>query len=121
MAEMERWVRHAHPDWPEAGIRGTLANYEVRDDGTIAPWLAYDRHMQILRHLWEFRAAERVPLLSVPALFVLARREGPVRREEAEAVLSTLPAARSVWLDGDHDLHAQYPERVAELLAEAFG
>lgn len=38
-SEIEGYIRSAHPDWPESGIRGTLANFEVRADGTVAPWL----------------------------------------------------------------------------------
>ena len=41
-------IRAMHPDWPETGIPGTLANVEVRADGTIAPWLTLDRHLAIL-------------------------------------------------------------------------
>ena len=49
----------AHPDWPETGIQGTLANFEVRADGTVAPWLTYDRHIAILRGLWDDHPSAR--------------------------------------------------------------
>ena len=39
VVDIERHIRSGHPDWPESGIRGTLANFEVRADGTVAPWL----------------------------------------------------------------------------------
>ena len=39
LAEIEGYMRSAHPDWPETGIRGVLANFELRPDGTVAPWL----------------------------------------------------------------------------------
>ena len=44
-SEIEGYIRSAHRDWPESGIRGTLANFEVRPDGTIAPWLTFERHL----------------------------------------------------------------------------
>ena len=36
-AGFERMIRAHHPDWPESGIAGTLANVEVLPDGTIRP------------------------------------------------------------------------------------
>ncbi len=51
--EFEKIVRTWHPDWSDVGVAGTLANMEVRQDGTIAPWLTLERHLQIVRQLWE--------------------------------------------------------------------
>lgn len=99
VAEVEREVRRHCEGWPESGVQGLLANFEVRADGTVAPWLTYDRHMQILRALWEHRPSELLPSLEVPVLMIPA---------------STVPG-------GDHDLHAQHPSVVAALLMERFG
>lgn len=98
-AELEADVRRRYSDWPESGIQGMLANFEVRPDGTVAPWLAYDHHMQILRALWEHRPSELLSSLEAPVLMIPA---------------STVPG-------GHHDLHAQYPTVVAAMLAERFG
>ena len=57
-ADFERMIRGHHPDWPESGIAGTLANVEVLADGTIRPWLSRANHMTILRHLWEHRPSD---------------------------------------------------------------
>ncbi len=57
-SEIEGYIRGAHADWPETGIAGTLANFEQRPDGTIAPWLTYDRHIEVLRGLWDHRPSE---------------------------------------------------------------
>ncbi len=91
--EFERMLRSYHPDWPESGIAGTLANVEVLADGTIRPWLSRSHHMTILRHLWEHRPGERYGLVKVPVLILpaedrsqpaldgrQARRGGPGRR-----------------------------------------
>ena len=67
-AEIEGYIRSAHRDWPETGIRGTLANFEVRPDGTVAPWLTFDHHIAVLRGLWEHHPSERYPDLAVPVL-----------------------------------------------------
>ena len=61
VTELEAWIRRAHPDWPETGIQGTLANFQVLSDGTVAPWLTRERHMIILRALWEHHPARLYP------------------------------------------------------------
>jgi pimeloyl-ACP methyl ester carboxylesterase len=100
LAQIEAYMRGAHADWPETGIQGALANFDVFDDGTVAPWLTRERHMLILRELWEHRPSEvraGVDALDIPVLVISAREIG-----------------------ADHDVHAQKPELVARKLLETF-
>jgi len=120
--EIEGYVRSAHQDWPDSGIRGTLANFEVRPDGTIAPWLTFDRHISILRGLWEHHPRERYPDLTVPVLLLpvdggqadWTRR----KRRDVETAAATIPNARVHWFVGDHDIHAQHPDEVSGVMHE---
>ena len=73
VATIEAHIRRAHPAWPESGILGALANFEVRHDGTIAPWLTLDRHLMILRSLYEHRPSTRFDHLDVPMLLEIGR------------------------------------------------
>ncbi|MGZ6297760.1 MAG: hypothetical protein ACXWPV_11630, partial [Candidatus Limnocylindrales bacterium] len=125
LKEVEGYIRSAHADWPESGIRGTLGNFEVRPDGTIAPWLTYDRHLVVLRGLWEHRPTALYAGLKVPALLIPAQddAEGTSdwsdrKRAAVEAAQAAIPRARTHWMTGDHDLHAQHPAEVAQLLHE---
>jgi pimeloyl-ACP methyl ester carboxylesterase len=119
---LERHIGSAHGDWRETGIRGAMANFEVRPDGTIAPWLTFERHMAVLRGLWEHRPATRYGSVHVPALLVPAdtgERERVARkREDVAMALATLPAAEVRWVVGDHDIHAQHPSELAVMLEE---
>jgi pimeloyl-ACP methyl ester carboxylesterase len=124
--KLEAWVRGAHPDWPESGIQGTLANFEVREDGTIAPWLTRERHMRILCSLWEHQPSERYAAVSVPMLLMPA--EGPQdepdriadRRRSIDLAESLLTKARVRWFrPADHDLHAQHPGEAANVIVQA--
>lgn len=123
-ADIERHLRAAHPDWPVSGIEGQLACFDVREDGTVAPWLTLDRHLQVLRGLWDHRPSERYPLVREPVLLVGADTPDadPVhvagKRDDLAAAASALRRARVEWMTGDHDLHAQHPAQVAALLAE---
>lgn len=119
---MEQRMRAFHPHWPEEGIRGALANFEVRDDGTIAPWLTLDRHLQILRALFDHRPSTVFPRVDVPVLLVPADT-GDVawthdKRDAVDAALALLPQGEAHWFSpADHDIHAQYPVELADLLA----
>jgi pimeloyl-ACP methyl ester carboxylesterase len=125
LAQVESWVRGAHPDWPETGIRGVLGNFEVFPDGTVAPWLSREHHMTILRHLWEHHPARLYPRVQAPVLLQVAEpadddtERTSARRRSIELAVDTLPRARAEWFrPADHDLHAQFPERCARSLAD---
>ena len=125
-AGFERLLRTSHPDWPESGIAGTLANVEVLADGTIRPWLSRPNHMTILRHMWEHHLSDRYALVKVPVLILPAEDEGNQRwmagkRQEVARAGAALERSVTRWVSGDHDLHAQHPDLVAELIHDATG
>ena len=82
--EIEGYIRSAHADWPETGIQGALANFEVREDGTIAPWLTFDRHIAVLQGLWDHRPSELYARVAVPVLLIPADT-GELARAERQA------------------------------------
>lgn len=118
VSRLEGALRAAHPDWPDTGIEGTLANFEVRDDGTVRPWLSRANHMTILRALWEHHPQERYPLIAEPVLMIAAKdADGPPHKERAvERATALLPHGSTLWITGDHDLHAQHPVAIADAL-----
>ena len=126
--ELERRSYEWHPDWPETGIRGSLANFEVRSDGTVAPWLTFDRHLKILRTMWESRAPELYAKVHVPVLVLPADSPGTppewseAKREGIDQALAALEKAKVHWFaPADHDVHAQHPDQVAGVLLDAAG
>jgi pimeloyl-ACP methyl ester carboxylesterase len=125
--KIQRWFARQHPDWPAEGLEGSLANFEVRADGTVAPWLTLDRHKLILQAMWDQRPAETWPRLGVPALIVPVDTGDPGwvtgKRAGATAAAAAL-GARNVplqvtWFKGDHDIQVQHPADLAALLLEA--
>jgi len=107
---IEQHLRSAHPDWPESGIAGALGNFEVHADGTVSPWLSFDRHLTVLRGMWDHHPAERYPAVGVPVLLVPAdtgdAERTAAKRAGVDAALAALPRARVRWFTGDHDIHA---------------
>jgi pimeloyl-ACP methyl ester carboxylesterase len=124
LSELEVRFRAAYPDFPERAIAAGLANFRVREDGRVEPRLARHRHIEILRSLWEHRPSTRFATLECPTLLILADSDtgittAPRRRAEA-AARAVAPRLRSHWIvPAHHDVHAQQPERVADLLAAA--
>ena len=122
--DITRWLETSAADWPEAGRQGTLANFEVRDDGTIAPWLTFDRHLIVLRGLWEHQPSSRYPAVQVPTLLIGADT-GDVawsasKHDAVDHAIAALPRGRAVWFaPAHHDVHAQQPDAVGDLLLRA--
>jgi pimeloyl-ACP methyl ester carboxylesterase len=120
---MRQWMRDANRDWPDEGIDGAMANFEVRADGTIAPWLTLERHLQILRALYEHRPSQRYPHVTVPTLIVPADT-GEVtwtndKRTAVDAAVAALPNGRAHWFSpAHHDIHAQQPAALAAVLID---
>jgi pimeloyl-ACP methyl ester carboxylesterase len=123
LADITVWLERSAADWPEAGRQGTLANFEVRADGTIAPWLTFERHLTVLRGLWEHQPSSRYPEVTVPTLLIGADT-GDVawsssKHDAVDHALSLLPQGRAVWFEAHHDVHAQRPVEVGDLLHRA--
>jgi len=121
-ADIEFMIRASHPAWPEEGIAGTIANFDIRADGTVAPHLTRARHMLILRGLWEHHPSARFAEVTVPALLVPAD-DGSSSAERKKADVARagalLPTSRTHWFTGDHDIHAQFPAPLADVLRAA--
>ncbi|MFI5259720.1 MAG: alpha/beta fold hydrolase [Candidatus Limnocylindrales bacterium] len=127
LASVEGYFRAAHADWPEEGFEGSLGNFEIRPDRTIAPWLSRDHHQAILKAMWGQGTADLWRSLRVPALIVpvdggesdwtSAKRAG-AQAAVASAAVTGLPV-RVQWFEGDHDIHAQHPAELTEAILAA--
>jgi pimeloyl-ACP methyl ester carboxylesterase len=121
LTAIEQFLRRGHPDWPEAGIAGALACFDVRPDGTVAPWLTRDRHRLVLEGMWGHRPRQRFAEISVPVLFMPAAADdagAATKRDSIDDAVALLPRATVHWMvPADHDVHAQRPDEVAAVLA----
>ena len=122
---VRRRLRAEHPDWTEEGIAATMANLEIPGDGTVTAWLPREDHRRILRLLWEHRPALVYPEVTVPVLLVPAQdaerstaRFMPMKREQVSRAEAALRSSATRWVTGDHDLHVQHPELLAEFVAQ---
>ncbi len=103
-----------------------LTNFEVLPDQTIRPHLSFDRHMQILRALWEQRPPQLYPKIQCPVLLLPAetepksdeeRRFVERKRTNIERAERGLGRSRLVWFkDTVHDVPVQRPRELAEAI-----
>ncbi len=128
VAALRLRMRSERAGWPPEALEGQLACFEVRADGTVAPWLTKERHHDVLRGLWSVDAPALWARMSAAVLLVVAQRPGSRARtknhddvERCHAVLAEHTTSMVMWMDGDHDLHAQQPEPVARLIHDWAG
>ena len=123
LGDLESRIRAGVPHFTDRAVSAYLHCFRERPDGKIEPRLRLDRHLAILRSLWEYQPSARWPTLKVPGLILLAgsqdeSRMAAKRRGEA-AALAAGDKIRSVWFTpGHHDLHLESPDRVADLLLQ---
>ena len=121
-SELAGHIRSAHKSWSEGALSATLGNLEELADGTARAKLGRAQHMQILHELYEYSPADVLSKLEVPVLALIAMSQEQVesgeRRERLDALVKKTGLRTEIFVGGDHDLHAQYPERVADLLLE---
>lgn len=123
-AELAARIQAMHPDWTVAGIEATLNNFETLPDGTVRPWLTLERHMAILRAMWEQRPAELYPLIARPVTIVVAEDASnpmwlAVKRSQVAAAQQGLAQVRVHWLPNTaHDIHVHRPMTLATLMLD---
>ena len=123
-AAMQARMQLGHANWSAVGVQHQLANFETLADGTIRPWLTLERHMLILRALWEQRVGKIYPQVTAPVLLLAAEevsRERLVqKRAEVAAASALLRSCQVHWFaDTDHDIHVQRPHETAALILQA--
>jgi pimeloyl-ACP methyl ester carboxylesterase len=121
---LRSYIRAAHPDWSDEAIDGQMHNMEHLADGTIRPWLTRERHITVLRGLWEHTPSDLWPHITVPVLFTPAAKGNDQhtqsKRKQVAHAVATLAKGRAEWFEpADHDLHAQFPERFASVVDDA--
>lgn len=117
--DLREVLTDAHPEWSAEAIEATLGNLEHCPDGTVRPWLTLDRHRARVASLLAHRPRELYSSVVCPTVLLAA---GDPPDAGAEEAASALPDATLVTFpEGDHDLHAQYPDRVAAAIESLVG
>jgi pimeloyl-ACP methyl ester carboxylesterase len=108
----------------EEALAMQMANFETLADGTIRPWLTLDRHMLILRAIWEQKPSEIYAQVTTPTLIAVADSPDAARaaRKEAEVAMAEarIPRVAVKRFEGSHhDIHVHQPAELAEWMLAA--
>lgn len=123
--ELREAIQSNHPDWTPSGVRHTLGNFSVADDGTVSPNLSLDNHLRILHALWKMDPEDYYGQVRVPVLICAAQssdnpERAAYRRQQVAVAETGLARCRTAWFeDTDHDIHVHRPDRLADILLEA--
>lgn len=113
-------LRAGHPGWTDDAIDAAMGNLHEREDGTVTPWLDRERHRAFLGSMLRHKPRALYSRVRCPVLLLAATSDStpPRKREQLAKAEAALRDAELVEFEGgDHDLHAQQPQRVAELIS----
>ena len=122
--DIKQRIAQGHPEWDDAGVEATMANFETLPDGTVRPWLSLDRHMTIVRAMWEQRPGELFPRVQEPVLICPAQVADAERVHTKELQVAAaeqgLPHSRTHWFEQTaHDIHVHRPQALADVMLTA--
>ncbi|KAK1178078.1 alpha/beta hydrolase [Streptomyces sp. NBS 14/10] len=113
-----------HPTWSEAAIEAIMADLVKGPDGRLAQRLPLEHQVSISYSMWNDPPARWYPGITVPVLLLIALppysalRGSWARKWVAEAQAAIPQADSRSYVDADHNLHADQPERVANDLLD---
>lgn len=116
-SEITNRIRQMHPDWSEDGIEATMSNFETLQDQTVRPWLTLERHMRILRAMYDQEPENLFSQVQEPVL-VCAADDGSekmdFKKDQVEVALKALKFAELTWFpNSQHDIHIDRPIQLA--------
>lgn len=118
LRQMRQWMQKAHPSWSAEGIDTTLANFEHLPDGTIRPWLTLERHLQILRAMYDQKPQDIFPHITEPVLICVADNGSEwtaQKKKQIEIAQALIPQTKIIWFSQTaHDIHVERPTELAQ-------
>ena len=126
VARLRNPQRAWQPD--EQAIAILLNNFEIDEEDRITPRLTLERHMQIVRSLWDYPAYTRMKGVRCPIAAVLAAPPHQHSKDEKEflaakqaaaaRLLEIHPSAEVTWFHNTiHDIPLQRPVELADKIA----
>jgi pimeloyl-ACP methyl ester carboxylesterase len=124
-APSQKW----QPD--DQAVQAILANFEISSDELIYPRLSLERHLLILRSIWEYPTHERFKLVHCPVLAIPASPPGPLgegeqiflelKRQGLAKAQASVGDLQVRWMeDTIHDIPLQRPTELARLISDFY-
>ena len=125
LRRMDGWRDAWKPEDPGADpVPIILANFDIDENERIYPRLTFERHMQIVRAMWEFQTYQAYETVRCPVRLVLAQPAAvnteqeqmylDARQRSAAVLQGRYPGLQVQWMaDSIHDLPLQRPASLA--------
>jgi len=104
-------MREHRKDWSEEAIQGQFSIFEVDNNNKIKKRLKLENHMKILNGLWDNSSIENLLASKVPIYLILVKFDLNLNKFKNKDVKIEIKQ-----VDGDHDIHAQKPKLVSDLI-----
>lgn len=118
-ASLSEAAAELYAGWPPEAIAAQLANLEEAEDGSIRRRLSLAHHLSILRAMFEQDPLAVAERCQQPVLLIAADDDTPGKKDQVSAFVKRLAQGREVWRQGHHDLHAEQPGSVVEVIERA--
>jgi len=131
LAEFQPRLEAWFAEWggSEQAVNITLANFEIGPDECIYPRLTFERHMRIVRSIWDFKTYDYFPRVRCPALMIPAQPKEPHSPpdqaylqakqrgiDRAQTVIKNLQVS---WMANTiHDIPLQRPNELADSIVK---
>ena len=113
----------------EQAVSITMNNFEISEDERIYPRLAFERHMRIVRSIWDFKTYDYFRRVRCPTLMIPARPKEPLSQPDlaylqakergVARAQNAIRRLRVEWMpDTIHDIPLQRPGELADLIAD---
>ena len=104
-------MRKHRQDWSEEAIQGQFSIFEVDDNNKIKKRLSLENHMKILNGLWNNNSIENLLACKVPIYLILVKFNLNLKKFKNKDAKIEIDK-----VDGDHDIHAQKPKFISDLI-----
>ncbi len=120
LEEIRTRIGSMRPGWIPNGVNVTLKNFEILPGGTVRPWLTLDRHMAILRAIYDQDVTALFPQVTEPVL-ICAAEDGMEwsdrKRKQVDAAQQAIPDVEVRWFeDTAHDIHVDRPDELSRVM-----
>lgn len=117
-ADAKRFIQTAHPTWSQTALDASIANLEELGDGKVRARLSLANHMAILHELYDYTPLTSLGKLTIPIRILVAQSKHNSGDSsiisEIEQVNQLVNLRLDIFENGDHDLHAQFPNLVGQ-------